>query len=90
MAWALGGNQQRVDTFGSLDLAKMDVEPVRAHQDVARLQILNDLLSKEVALDFIGQQDIDHVRSLRRFVQRKRLETMLNGQVIIGACPVSR
>ena len=39
----LGRDQGRIDAFRRNDLAEVDVEPVRAHQQVARLQVRPDV-----------------------------------------------
>ena len=61
MSRALGGDEQRIDSLRRFDLAKVDVEAVRAHQDVARLQMLGDVLPIHVGLDLVGQQNVDQV-----------------------------
>ena len=49
---------------GGFDLAEVDVEAVRAHQHVARLQVRLDLRAIDVALHFVGQQDVDQIALL--------------------------
>ena len=68
MAGAFRGDEQRIDARRRLDLAEVDVEAVRAHQDVARLQVRPDVLAIDVALHFVGQQDVDDVGLLGGFL----------------------
>ena len=58
-----------------LDLAEMHVEAVRAHQDVARLQVWADALAVDVSLHFVRQQHVDHVGLFGRLFGRDGLES---------------
>ncbi len=60
MPRTLGSDQRGVDAFRRNDLTEVDVEAVRAHQQVAR-RVGADRGFVHVALHFIGQQDIDHI-----------------------------
>jgi hypothetical protein len=79
----LGSDQQRVDARRRLDLAEVDVEPVGAHQDVARPQVVADAGAVDIALDLVGQQDLDQVALVHRFFGAERLEAAFLGQVEI-------
>ena len=49
----LGGDQQGVHVGRRCHLAIVDIESVRAHQDIARFEVIPDLADVEVGLDFI-------------------------------------
>ena len=66
VAGAFRGDEQRVDAFGRLHVAEVDVEAVRAHEDVAGLQVGFDFLFVEVALQLVGDEDVDDVGLLWR------------------------
>ena len=55
VARALGGDQGAVDPLGRDDLAEVDVEPVRAEQEVAGPKVRLDVAGVDVALDLVGQ-----------------------------------
>ena len=84
VARPLGGDQGAVDSLGRDDLAEVDVEPVRAEQEVARPKVRLDLAGVDVALDLVGQEDIDQVAGLGGLGGRHRLEAVADGQVVIG------
>ena len=56
VAWAFGGNQECVDTLRRFDLPEMDIESMRAHQNIARHQVRFDVRFVKVPLDFVRQE----------------------------------
>ena len=80
-----GCHEQRVHAVGCFDLVEVDIEAVRAHQDVARRQLVANVVSVEVALHFVGQQDVDQVAASSRFVDRQRLKAVAHGQIVVRA-----
>ena len=66
VAGAFGGDEQCIDAGGRFDEAEVDVEAVRAHEDVAGLQVRLDFLFVEVALQLVGDEDVDDVGLLWR------------------------
>ena len=85
MPGPLGRDQHDVDARRSFDLAEVDVEAVRAHQHIARLEMRADLRAVDVALHFVGQQDVDHVGLLGRLFDAHRLKAVAHGQFVVGA-----
>ena len=85
MAGAFGCHQQRVDTLGGIDLAEVQVESVGAHEHIAWSKIRLDVRSIQIALDFVGKQNVDDVGIATRFVDLKRLEAMADGQIVVLA-----
>ena len=83
MTGALGGDQRGVDTGRRSDLVEVDVEAVRAHQQSARLQVRQDRGPVDVALNFVGQQDVDQVGLLGGLFDGDRLEAILDGQIVV-------
>ena len=71
--------------FGRLDEAEVDVEAVRAHQDRARLQVRLDFLFVEVALQLIGDEDVDDVGLLGGVGGADGLEAVADGEVVVLA-----
>ena len=63
----------------------MNVEAVRAHQHVARLQVVANLGLVDVGLQFIRQQDVDDVGLLGRFGGGDGLETVALREVVVLA-----
>ena len=78
-----GGDEGRVDAFRRNDLAEVDVEPVRTEEHVPFLQVRADVRPKNVALNLVGQQDIDDVGRLGGFGGGHGLEAVPDGQVVI-------
>ncbi len=76
VARALGGDQGGVDALGRDDLAEVDVEPVRAEQQVAGPEVGLDVAGVDVALDLVGQEDIDQVAGLGGLGGGDRLEAV--------------
>ena len=62
----------------------MHVEPVRADQHVARRQVVANLAPKNLALNFVGQEDGDDVGLLGGLGGRDGLEPVLDGLLVIG------
>ncbi len=85
MPGPLGSDQHDVDARRGFDLAEVDVEAVRTHQDVARLEIVADRLAIDVSLHLVGQQHVDDVGLARGLFGRQRLEAVAHGQVVVGA-----
>ena len=83
MPRTFGSDQQRVDARRRFDLAEVDVEPVGAHQDVARPQVVADAGAVDIALDLVRQQDLDQVALVHRLFGAERFETAFLGQVEI-------
>ena len=65
------------------DLAEVNVEAVRAHQQRALLQIRANLGFVDVSLHFIGQQNVNEIGLLDRIGNRQRLEAVADGEVVI-------
>ncbi len=85
MAGAFWGDQHAVDARGRFDLAEVDVEAVRAHQHVAFLQIRLDVLPINIALEFVGQQNVDDIGLLGGFLGAHRFEAVADRQLVILA-----
>ena len=83
VARPLGGHQGAVDSLGRNDLAEVDIEPVRAEQQVAGPEVRLDVAGVDVALNLVGQEDVDEVAGLGGLRGRDRLEAVLNGQVVV-------
>ena len=79
----LGGDQGAIDALGRDDLAEVDVEPVRAEQQVAGLEVGLDVAGVDVALDLVGQEDVDQVARLGGLGGRDGLEPVLDRQVVV-------
>ena len=69
-------HQGHVDVPGRLDLAVADVEAVREHQGVARLQVRCDVLFVQLRLHGVGGQDHDHLTPGRGLGVAQHLETV--------------
>ena len=80
----LGATRALVDALGRDDLAEVDVEPVRAEQQVAGPEVRLDVAGVDVALDLVGQEDVDQVARLGGLGGRDRLEAVLDRQVVVG------
>src|SRR5262245_7457087 len=90
MARAFWGDEQCVDSLGRFYVTEMDVEAVRTHQHVAWLEVRLDLGFEQVALQFIGDEDVDYVGSLGGVGSAHRLKAVADGQVVVlaaGALP---
>ena len=85
VSWALGSDEQSINTLWWLDLAEVEVEPVGAHQDVAWREIRLDVRAEQIPLDFIWQQYVDNVRLLAGFVDFQRLKTVAYSKVVVLA-----
>ena len=83
MSRSFRGDQCRIDAVGRSHLPEVDVETVRAHQQVARLQVRLDVVAEQVALHFVRKQHIDEIARFGRFVDRHRIEPVADGQVVI-------
>ena len=59
VTWPFWRYQQCRYTGWCFDLSKVDVEAVRAHDDVAFTEIPPDVVSEDIALHFVGEQDVD-------------------------------
>ena len=80
----LGGDQGEVHALGRNDLAEVDVEPVRAEQQVAGPEVGLDLAGVDVALDLVGQEDIHQVAGLGGLGGGDRLEAVAHRGLVIG------
>ena len=85
VAGAFGGDEQCVDACGRFDEAEVDVEAVRAHEDVAGLQVRLDFVFVEVALQLVGDEDVDDVGLLGGVGGAHRLEAVADGEVVVLA-----
>ena len=63
----------------------MQVETVGAHEHIARSKIRLDVRSIQIALDFVGEQNVDDVGLATRFVDLKRLEAVADCQIVVLA-----
>ena len=61
------------------------LKPCEAISDGPLLQVRLDRRAIDVALHFVGQQDVDDVGLLRRVLGRHRLEAVLDRQVVVRA-----
>ena len=84
MARSFGRDEHDVDARGSFDLSEMDIEAVRAHEDVAGDEIRANRLPVDVALHFVGQQNVNDVGLLGSLFDRQRIEAVAFGQVVVG------
>ena len=66
VARALGRDHADVDVAGRVDPAEVDVEAVGEHQELARLQVGQDLGVVDGLLARVGHRDHDHVRRAHR------------------------
>ena len=90
MARPLGGDQSTVGSHGRNHLTEVQVETVRTHQQRARLEVRPDVALIGVALNFVGEQDVDQITDLGRFSQRDGCEAVADGQIVVlaaGALP---
>ena len=85
MAWALRGDERCIVALRWDDLAEVNVESVRAHQQCAFLQIRTNFRLVDISLHFIRQQDVNEVSLLNSLGNRHWLETVANGEVIVRA-----
>ena len=72
----LGATRALSTPVGGHDLAEVDVEPVRAEQQVAGPEVRLDVAGVDVALDLVGQEDVDQVAGLGGLGGRDRLEAV--------------
>jgi ketol-acid reductoisomerase len=77
-------DERAIDPGGGDDLTEMDVEPVRAEQHVAGFEVRLDVLGVDVALNFVGQEDVDQVPLVGGLGGRDGCETVLHGLIVIG------
>src|SRR5687768_10095243 len=84
MARPFRGDEQRVDTARWFHLAKVNIEAMGAHQDIARLQMGSHVSAINVSLNLIGEQNVDEVGFPHRLFDRLRVKAMTLRQVIIG------
>jgi len=75
MPWALGSDHGDVDVLRWLDRAVSDVEAVRKHQHVARLQVRLDVLLVDGWLRGVGRKNHDDVRLFDRVTDRSDRKT---------------
>ena len=61
MAGAFGRNHRHVHVFGWHHLVKVDIEAVREHQHIARLETRLNRLSINLTLGLVGQQNHNNV-----------------------------
>ncbi len=61
----------------------MNVEAVRTHQHIPGRQVVPNLVAVDVGLNFVGQQDIDHVGCLGCLGDRHRLEAVSDRQIVV-------
>ena len=85
VARPLGSHEHRIHAQRRLDLAEVQVEAVRGHQDVAGAEVGLDVGLVDVSLHFVGQQDVDQVRLLRGVIDAHRFEAVLHRQVVVRA-----
>ena len=85
MARPLRRDQQRVDALGRLHVAEVDVESVRTHQHVAGLEVRLDFALEQVALQLVGDENVDHVGGLGGVGGAHRLEAVTDRQVVVLA-----
>ena len=85
MSGSFGSHEQGIDALGRFDLAEVQVEAVGAHQHVAWSQVGLDVGAEQIPLDFIGEQDVDDVRTAACLVDLHRLEAMADSKVIVLA-----
>ena len=64
MAGSLGRGHAHVDAGGRHDGLEVNVEAVREHQQLARLQVRPDLFGIELGRGLVGDQDHHHVSPL--------------------------
>ncbi len=75
-----------VDVFRGLDLAEMDVEPVRKHERLARRHRRLDLARVDAGLHRVGQQELNDVALLCGLGRRHRREAVgFGARVVRGA-----
>ena len=67
----LGATRAQSTPSGGHDLAEVDVEPVRAEQQVAGPEVRLDVAGVDVALHLVGQQDIHQVAGLGGLARRR-------------------
>ena len=58
---------------------------MRAHEDLARLHLGRDVLAVEVALELVGDEDVDDVASFGGVGGAHRLEAVADGEVVVLA-----
>ena len=85
VSWALWGHECRIHAFWRHDLTEVHVETVRAHEQRAGLQIRLDFIAIDIALHFIGKQDVDEIALFGRFRDRDWLEAVADCQIVILA-----
>jgi len=73
----LGATSALSTPGGRDDLAEVDVEPVRAEEEVARSEVGLDVPCVDLALDLVGQEDVDQVARLGASAAGTRLEAVL-------------
>ena len=85
MTGALRGHEQNIVARGSLDLAEVKVEAVARHQHGTLLQVWLDRRLIDVALQFVGQEDVDDVGLLDGLLDAHRREAVALGKLVVGA-----
>ena len=79
----LRGDHDRAVAFRKVKLSVMDVEAVGRENDRVRLEVRTNLLTENLALDFVRQRENDDIRLLDRFLNGDRLKSGFNGELII-------
>jgi hypothetical protein len=85
MPRAFGCDEQGIDAGGRLDLTEVHVEAVRAHENVAGLQVRLDAGAIDVGLHFIRQEHVDEVALLRSVFDAHRFEAVTLGEIVVRA-----
>src|SRR5258706_13647737 len=71
MSRRFGRNHRHVNGIRWLDLTEADIEAVREHERVARIQVRLNFVLVDVGLLGVRDQDHDHVSDLRRICYRR-------------------
>ena len=66
VAGRFGRDHAHIHEIGRLDLLEANVEAMREHQRIARLEVRRDALGVDLRLDRIWEQDHDHIGLRRR------------------------
>ena len=85
VAGPFGATSSASTPAGGLTKPKWMLKPWRAHEDVARLQVRLDFVFVEVALEFIGDEDVDDVGLLGGVGRAHGLEAVADGEVVVLA-----
>ncbi len=83
VARPLGGDERTIDPVRRHHLPEVDVEPVRAKQEVARAQLRLDLMGVDVGLNFIRQEDVDEITCMGRVGGRHRFEPITHRRLVV-------